>query len=287
MRDTGFAFLVVFIVATAAAGAQPSDLTVEAPAALEPVACRIREMDPLPLANALKTAGLPAPQRVRIVLVAGDDPRVGRLPEWIVGFASGTEDVVILPSRIGSYPYGSIESVVRHEIVHLALNTRAGGQPLPRWFHEGVAVTVESGWGSRDQVRLLLAALERPSMADLSRLFASDMYPDTAQAYLLSAALVDDVRSRHGNASPGAIAGAVATGQPFETAFHTVTGERVEDVAARAWAGHRRLTRWIPIVTSPSSVWTLILAVAALAFVFRLRRRREQRTRWEEEDDQA
>jgi hypothetical protein len=173
------ALLALFIVGAAAtaASAQRSDLTIDAPSALEPIARRIREMDPMPLEKALESAGLPAPPRVRIVLIAGDDPRIHRLPEWIVGFASGTEDVVILPSRVGSYPYGSIESVVRHEIVHLALNTRAGGELLPRWFHEGVAVTVESGWGSRDQVRLLLAALERPSMADLSRLFASDMYP--------------------------------------------------------------------------------------------------------------
>jgi hypothetical protein len=276
-------FLVV--VAAAAARAQVPDLSVETPASLEPIARRIREMDPAPLAKALETAGLQAPRRVHLVLVAGDDPRIRRLPEWIVGFASGTEDVVILPSRIGSYPYDSVESVVRHEIVHLALNTRAGGQLLPRWFHEGVAVTVVSGWDSRDQVRLLLAALERPSMADLSRLFASDVHPDTAQAYLLSAALVDDVRRRHGSATPGAIAAAVAAGQPFEAAFLTVTGERVEDVAARAWAGHRRLTRWIPIVTSPSSVWTFILAVAALAFVLRLRRRRAQHRRWQEEED--
>jgi hypothetical protein len=279
--------VVLVVLAAASAGAQPYDLSVEAPASLEPIARRIREMNPIPLAKALETAGLPAPRRVRILLVAGDDPRVGRIPEWIVGFASGTEAVVIFPSRIGSYPYDSLESVVRHEIVHLALNTRAGGQALPRWFHEGVAVTVASGWDSRDQVRLLLAALERPSMADLSRLFASDVRPDTAQAYLLSAALVDDVRRRHGSASPGAIAGAVAAGQPFEAAFLTVTGERIEEVAARAWAGHRRLTRWIPIATSPTAIWALTLGVAALAFLLRLRRRREQHRRWQEEEQES
>lgn len=280
------ALLALLIVGalSAAASAQRSDLIVETPPSLEPVARRIREMDPMRLAMGLQAAGLPVPARARIVLVPADDPNIRRIPEWIVGFASGTEDVVILPSRIGSYPYGSIESVVRHEIVHLAVNTRAGGRPVPRWFHEGVAVTVESGWGSRDQMRLLLAAFERPSMADLGRLFASKAYPDTAQAYLLSAALVDDVRKRHGSASPGAIAGAVASGQTFEHAFLAVTGEQVEDVAARAWAGHRRLTRVIPIVTSPEALWTAILGLSALAFVFRIRRRRQQRRRWEEEE---
>jgi hypothetical protein len=282
---TSLALLLAVVLAGPAA-AQRSDLTVDAPASLEPVARRIHEMDRAPLGKSLETAGLQTPPRVRIVLIAGDDPRTRRMPEWIVGFASGTENVVIFPGRIGSYPYDSIEGVVRHEIVHLALNARAGGRPLPRWFHEGVAVMVESGWGSRDEVRLLLAALERPSMADIGRLFASDAYPDTSQAYLLSAALVDDVRRRHGSASPGAIAGAVAAGQSFETAFVAVTGEGVEDVAARAWAGHRRLSRAIPIVTSPESVWTVILALAALAFVFRIRRRREQRRRWEDEEDE-
>lgn len=281
------ALLTLLIAGTLSAtgGAQRSDLIVETPPSLEPVARRIREMDPMPLARGLQAAGLPVPARARIVLVAADDPITRRIPEWIVGFASGTEDVVIFPGRIGSYPYGSIESVVRHELVHLAVNTRAGGRPLPRWFHEGVAVTVESGWGSRDQMRLLLAAFERPSMADLGRLFASNAYPDTAQAYLLSAALVDDVRRGHGSASPGAIAGAVASGQTFENAFLAVTGEQLEDVAARAWAGHRRLTRVIPIVTSPEAVWTAILGLSALAFVFRLRRRREQRRRWREEEE--
>jgi hypothetical protein len=169
--------------------------------------------------------------------------------------------------------------------VHLALNTRARGGPLPRWFHEGVAVTVERGWGARDEIRLLLAALDRPSLADLRRLFASDTHPDTSQAYLLAAALVDDVRERHGSESPGAIAAAVASGLPFETAFFTVTGERTEAVATRAWAGHLRLTRLLPIVTGPSAVWSLILAVAMLAFVFTIRRRRAQRRRWDEEPE--
>jgi hypothetical protein len=268
-----------------AAHAQRADLIVDAPAALEPIARRIREIDQGPLARALGQAGLPMPQRVRILVIGAGDPRARRVPEWVVGLAAGTEEIAIFPDRIGSYPYDSIESVVRHEIVHLSLNTRAAERPLPRWFHEGVAVTVESGWGSRDQFRLLLAAFERPSIADLRRLFGSEAYPETARAYLLSAALVDDVRKRHGSASPGAIAGHVASGLSFDAAFSTVTGERADDVASRAWAGYRRLSHWIPIATSPSSVWILILAISAVAFVFSVRRRRALRRKWASEED--
>lgn len=268
------------------ARAQTVDLTVDAPPALASAARRVQEIDRTTLAAALGRAGLPLPERIRVVLIASDDPRAAAMPEWIVGLARGTRNIVIFPERIGSYPYGSLESIVRHEIVHLALNTRARGAPLPRWFHEGVAVTVERGWGAREEIRLLLAALDRPSMADLRRLFASATRPDTSQAYLLAAALVDDVRERHGSEAPGAIAAAVASGMAFETAFLSVTGEPTEAVAARAWAGHLRVTRFLPIVTGPSAVWSLILAVAVVAFVFTVRRRRERRRRWDQETDE-
>ncbi len=281
----GLALVLVAGVSPASAQGQRAHLVVNAPAGQSAVARRIREVDQVPLAHALDQAGLPMPSLVHILVVPDGDPRAARVPTWVVGLAAGTDEIAIFPDRIGSYPYGSLESVVRHEIVHLALNARAAGRPLPRWFHEGVAVTVESGWGARDQLRLLLAAFDRPAIADLHRLFASDAYPETSQAYLLSAALVHDVRARYGGASPGAIAGHVASGLPFEAAFTRVTGERVDDVAARAWAGYRRMSQWIPVATSPSAIWLLILGVATIAFALTVRRRRILRRRWEEESD--
>ena len=225
------------------------------------------------------------PQQIAITLVTNGDPRASGTSSWIVGLASGASDIVIFPDRTGAYPNDSLETVVRHEIVHLALNTRARGRPLPRWFHEGVAVAIESGWHARDEMRLLLAALDSPSVLEIGRLFASDAYPDTTQAYLLSAALVDDIRERHGADVPGRIAAQVASGLPFDTAFHEVTGETVADATACAWRGYRRLSRWFPVAASPSTAWTVILALAGVAFVARLRRRRALRRRWEEEED--
>jgi hypothetical protein len=277
--------LIVLVLAVAVpAAAQELDFSVEAPAALEPASRRVRDIDRAALADALGRAGLPLPQQVRVLLVASDDPRALATPDWIVGRAAGTRDIVIFPERIGAYPYGSLESVVRHEIVHLALSTRARGAPLPRWFHEGVAVSVGSGWGARDEIRLLLAAFDRPSISQLRRLFTSDRHEETAQAYLLAGALVDEVRARHGSETPGSIAAEVASGLSFDAAFVKVTGERTDEVAARAWAGYRRLSRALPAVTSPSAVWVLVLGVAALAFAASLRRRRARRRQWEDEE---
>jgi hypothetical protein len=191
---------------------------------------------------------------------------------------------VIFPERVLSYPYDSLESVVRHEVAHLALSARAGGAPLPRWFHEGVATSVDRGWKTTAQLNLLLAMLARPDIAELTRLFVSPSESDTAHAYLLSTRLVHDLRERHGSAIAGAIAGRVAAGVPFVEAFRLETGVTPDAAADEAWAGYRRWTEWVPAVTGPSAAWTLILVLALVAFLAQRRRRARSRKRWDDED---
>lgn len=274
--------LLLVLIAGAAA---PLEVAVEAPASHARMAERVRAMDSDEIERALAVAGLRPPARIRLVLVPDHDPRAAEVPRWVVGQAYGSDFVVIYPDRIGFYPYGSLESVVLHEIVHLALNASAGGHPLPRWFHEGVAVSVESGWGLTTQARLLIAAARGPAIEDVTRLFGSDAQPDTATAYLLAAALVEDVRSRHGLTVPGAIAAHVAQGRPFERAFWIETGHSPDEAAALAWRTYRGLS-WLPVLTSGSAIWGIILALAGVAFLVRLQRRRERRRRWDHEDDE-
>jgi hypothetical protein len=265
------------------AGALALTLSVHGPPALEPAAARVRAIDRQELAAALRAAGLDAPDAVEVTLIADDEERARSFPRWIVGAAFGTRDVVILPERTGRYPYDTVESVLRHEIVHLALTARAGGRPLPRWFHEGVATSVEAGWSAGDQLRLLVAILAGPRIPDIARLFQSDSQPDTALAYLLAAALVSDVRERHGAAVPGAIAARVAGDVPFARAFSLETGETPDAAAARAWRAYRRWSAWMPALTSPASAWTLILLLAFGAYVARRRQRARRRRQWEDE----
>jgi hypothetical protein len=258
-------------------------LTVNAPASLGPDADRIRRSDTTRLSDALEQAGLSLPPEIEITLIANDDARARSVPSSIAGFAVGDRDIVIFPERVLSYPYDSLESVVRHEVAHLALNLHARGAPLPRWFHEGVAVSVDAGWTLSAQFRLLVAMLARPDIARLTQLFASDSASETEQAYLLSALLVDDLRRRHGSDLPGRIASRISDGVPFEAAFDEETGLAPDAAAARAWAGYRRWTAWVPAVTSPSAAWTLILALAFLAFIAQRRRRARRRRQWDDE----
>ena len=275
----------VAIVSSAGTAVAGFEMRVTGPTSLEGFARRIRQTDQRQLEQALERAGLQLPRAVHITLIPEHDPRARQTPAWIVGRAFGSQDVVVFPERVMSYPHNSLSSVVRHEIVHLALSARAGGQPLPRWFHEGVAVSVEARWGLSGSLRLLLAAAENPAVADLDRLFDSDRQAETSQAYSLAAALIDDVRQRHGAAAPGAIARHVAGGTPFDRAFALETGETTDEAAARAWRAYRRWGQWVPVVTSPTSLWTLILLLAFVAFVARAYQRQRRRRLWDEEEN--
>ena len=267
------------------------ELAVEAPASLAEVADRVRHVDRQPLAGALARAGLDIPPMVHVTLIPEDDPRARMTPLWIAGLASGAHEIAIFPERIGldpaSYPYDSLESVVWHEVVHLALSSQADGGPLPRWFHEGVAMSVEKGWGVGSQVQLLFAAWGNPGLSDLGRLFRSEAQPDTAGAYLLAASLVSDMRARHGAATPGAIVDHVARGARFADAFALETGETPDEAAAHAWGAYRRWTSWTPVVTSASSVWVGIMGLALVAFLVTLRRRWRRRRQWDQEEAAA
>ena len=266
-----------------AAGDASADIAVSAPASLSTYADRIGRIDRAALAAALAGAGLELPSEIRVTLVAEAETAARAIPDWVAGLAWGSRDIVIFPERVLSYPYDSLESVVRHEVVHLALDARAGGAPLPRWFHEGVATSVDSGWQTSARFQLLLAMLARPDTAELTRLFVSESQSETRRAYLLSALLVHDLRERHGPATPGAVVRRVASGASFDEAFRAETGTSPDAAADAAWAGYRRWTAWVPAVTSPSAAWTLILVLAFVAFAAQRRRRARRRRLWDEE----
>lgn len=273
------------LIAALPVSAHAWELTIEAPPSLAGAAAQLERADPGRLEQALQRAGLAVPAAVRVALITEDDERARATPAWIVGQAFGSGDVAIFPARVTSYPYSSLESVLWHEVAHVALVARADGRSLPRWFHEGVAVSVATGWRVVDDLQLLLAAGRGPAIADLTRLFESAARPDTAEAYRLATVLVDDLRRRHGAAVPGAIAGRVAQGVAFARAFEMETGETPDQAAAQAWATYRTLAVWVPFLTSRAAVWPLIACLAVVAFFVRLRRRARRRRQWDEDDD--
>jgi len=256
------------------------------PASPPALVARIRAVDLTRLGADLRNSGLELPPRCDVALLSEADAHARDVPRWIVGLALEPTQIVIFHDRVLPYPYDSLESVFRHEVTHLALSQRAGGRPLPRWLHEGVAMSIDRGWDTSDRIRLLLAMTGNPATADLTRLFSSGSQPETAEAYGLAAALVADIEQRHGRTTPARIAGRVARGIPFATAFEQEVGDTPDQAAERAWVAYRRWTLWMSALTSETAIWGLIVTLAIVGSIVQARRRRRRRARWDETEEE-
>jgi len=203
---------------------------------------------------------------------------------WIAGFAR-QETVVIFPSRSPGYPHGTIEDVLRHEVAHVLIWRAARGQPVPRWFNEGLALAAERNRGIGDQTQLLLylASGSRLTFEDIDRLFEGGE-DDQKRAYLLSGTIVWDLLREHGDTAGGHILEKVGRGASFATAFRDVIGQSTTEAETDFWNRQQVWTTWLPVVFSQESLWPAITLLALLA-IWRVRKRNARiRKRWAEED---
>lgn len=267
---------------------QPPRLEVEAPPALGPVAARLRGYDPDRLAGIVSLVGLADPgPPIRVLLAPEGSPPAAGVPPWVTGYALSEQGIVVLlPERVPTYPDTSLEDLLRHEVAHVLVARAAGGHPLPRWFHEGMAMITSLSWGFDDHSRLSLALLtDRPvSMAGLDPLFGSGQ-SEVNRAYAISGSFVRDLVNRHGpRAAPKILAG-VARGLSFQDAFRAATGISLEDAESSFWDRQTFWYRWVPVLTSSATLWLGITLLAVWAIRRRRKRDAALRRIWEEEDE--
>jgi hypothetical protein len=277
-------------MALIARAATQERLVIEAPPELAGIAEQLRRVAERGFEPALLLTGLEGPSApIRVALVTEDHPIARRTPQWVSGFADGSRRAVILfPSRVSSYPYGDMATLLHHEVAHVLLWDAARGRPIPRWFNEGVATVAAREWGLEDRRRYAMAVLGRGprSTRELEAAFAGDRGQRT-RAYALSAAFVRQLRSRHGSTVTARILSLVAGGAPFESAFLRATGT---DLARAEWLFFERQAfwfTWVPFLTSSVALWMGITALALLAIVRRRARSAAIRRRWDEEESSS
>jgi hypothetical protein len=261
------------------------ELSVEAPASLAAIAARVGRIDAGVVQNIMRFVGLSeGGSRITVVLVTEDTDIARATPRSIVGFARSRDSVIVIfPARSTSYPYDSLEDVLRHEIAHVLIARAADDRAVPRWFHEGLALAAERGWGLEDRTRVAFALSRRPwSAGELDAAFADAGGPSAA-AYAVSGALVRDLIRQYGADTPARILSRMASGDQFDAAFLAVSGETVAASVAQFW----RANWWSEVITfftSSPMLWLGVTLLALYAIRTRLGRRRARRKAWEEEE---
>ncbi len=164
------------------------------------------------------------------IMVASSDEEFLQLthygvPDWGVGCALNGEGLVVLKSpRIVGYPL-QMETVVAHELAHIAAGRVLRGIAVPRWFHEGVAQAVAGEWRASESVDLArgAAAGMLPELSELDVSFPTDRR-SAAVAYAMSYQAVRLLMERSGARSPGQLVAAVSAARDFDSGVFALTG---------------------------------------------------------------
>lgn len=223
---------------------------------------------------------------IRVVLTPTHSHWSRMAPAWAAGYAvPQTGLIVIFPERVVGYPYDSLETVLVHEVAHILIGRAARGNPIPRWFDEGLAMVASRTWALEDQARLTwaLVAAEPVSFADIDGLFGKDR-ASANRGYTLADAIVRYCIHAYGPSWPHRMLRSIAHGATFHEALLQTTSRPVSQVEAAFWATQTLWSRWIPVLASSAVLWIGIVALAIWVFKKQRRRAEAVRKQWQEED---
>tara|TARA_B000000460_G_scaffold125032_1_gene88042 strand:+ start:386 stop:1282 length:897 start_codon:yes stop_codon:yes gene_type:complete len=272
---------------TTPVSAQTLRLEVRAPEEFSGIARQIRNYDPNPLLETpwlSDVRGLAAP--ILVELVTESMARRNGIPNWVAGYAVTEHNLIALfPTRTPSYPNDSLESVLRHEIAHVLIGRAARGRPLPRWFDEGLAITVERPWSLTDRTRFAWTRVvdHQMSFESLNHRFGQGRVA-AERAYAISGALVRRLIHEYGVTAPAKILSTVAAGHSFDAATQVATGRSLTSLELEFMMNQSVVERWLPFLTSGYTLWSAVTLLALLAIWSHRQKRKIRRQRWDEEE---
>ncbi|MGA2506606.1 MAG: peptidase MA family metallohydrolase [Chitinispirillaceae bacterium] len=154
-----------------------------------------------------------------------DERKLGvRLPEWGGGGAIG-KDTIIVP--IDRFPLSDMDlgRVTVHELVHIALERAYGLLRIPRWFHEGLAMTLSGELSFDEQLTLSRAIFTKKLMPldSIERVNRFDAF-GAALAYSESHLAVAYMIDKYGIDGIPELLNEVRAAGKFDTSLFTVFG---------------------------------------------------------------
>ena len=224
--------------------------------------------------------------RINIIYYSRADQRkLGvRLPEWGGGGAIGS-DTVIIPVDHAPLADMDLRRVTVHELVHISLDRAYGRLRLPRWFHEGLAMTLSGELLFEEQLTLSRAIFTKRLMPldSVERVNRFDAYgADLAysESHLAVAYLID----KYGLDGIPELLEATRTTGRFDQALLQVFGFTPEEFDRLVMTYIANRYRFMFLVGDSYLFWLPAAALVVVAFVLVRIRNKKKRKRMEEEE---
>ncbi len=190
-----------------------------------------------------------------------------RLPEWGGGGTVGP-DSIIIPVDKPLLVHRNIRQVTVHEIVHAVLARSYPGLAIPRWFHEGCAMTL-AGELSFEETLVLARAVIAGKLLPLASIDSVNLF-DQAKArlaYSQSHAVFVFMIDAYGMEAIPAILSAARRAGSFAHGMKRVLGITPAEFERLAVQHLRKRYGLATILGDFYLVWLLIVALAITAFV--------------------
>jgi hypothetical protein len=208
----------------------------------------------------------------------------GRLPEWGGGGAINGDTAIVAIDKPFVLNY-DLARIAVHEIVHCALMRVAGTVEIPRWFHEGVAMTLAGEISFEEQVALSYAVLLQriPGLASIETVNAHSRESATV-SYSLSHAIALFMVDKWGIDAIGAIVDAAVSRSSFEMGLQDATGLTMPEFELLVTQYVRSRYGLAFVLGDLAYMWIIVLVVAIVAFFAVRHRNRKRKAEMEVEE---
>ena len=212
----------------------------------------------------------------------------GLLPEWGGGGTIGA-NLIVIPTTFKPFLDQSFSQITRHELVHAVLARSYPGVDIPRWFHEGVAMTL-SGEISFEENVIVSKAIFAGSRMELSWVDSVNGFGRNRAdlAYARSHLAVQFLIEQYGIEIIAEILQASQRTGSFWKGMRAVLSISPQEFDFLASKDMSSRYRWAFLFADYSALWVgiaLLFLVATLAAIMRKRKKLDQMTQEEESED--
>ena len=217
-------------------------------------------------------------------------PRGAPPPGYAVGVAYPHRGLILLTTtapQTNERP--DVESVLVHELSHIALHRAVNGNRVPRWFAEGMAIhqahersfeRVQALWGASVGNRLL-------RMDQLDRAFPNNART-VGLAYAQSADFVDWLSARPNGAQKlRSVVRRVRDGQSFRTALERTYSASITGLEIDWHESLGERFRSLPLLFGSGGLWVFAAFLIVVAYARRRRLDREKIAEWARDERAA
>jgi hypothetical protein len=265
------------------------DITVVYRSGEARVAARVLEVAASRGTAAARRAGLPELGPVVIYVASTDEEfralTYGGVPDWGAGCAFPERGVVVLRSPVAAPDPLRMEDVIVHEIGHIAAGRVLKRVHVPRWFHEGIAMTLAGEW-RLPRSSALAGASASGDLIPLGELAVA--FPvgaaDAMLAYSESFYAVRFLMEEAGPATPAEILSAIAVAGSFEAGLRILSGRTLEDFERDALASFEGRFGWGVFLTRWNVMFGVVTLFALIGGAARIARSRRLLREWEAEE---